>query len=102
MDISDSTIAESTTAYSLLDKGKLFFKAVIIFVMAFFLWIPTFLIREVINERETRQKEAIGEVSSKWAGRQTITGPILMIPYNGTSNGTVNQKKYAWFMADQL
>lgn len=70
--------------------------------MAFFLWIPTNLIRDVINERENRQKEAIEEVSSKWAGKQTITGPVLMIPYIGTSNGLVNQKKYAWFMADQL
>ena len=56
----------------------------------------------MINERENRQKEAIEEVSSKWAGKQTITGPVLMIPYIGTSNGLVNQKKYAWFMADQL
>ena len=96
------TTESKTTVYSLLDKGKLFFKAVIIFVMAFFLWIPTNIIRDVINEREGRQKEAIEEVSSKWAGKQTITGPILMIPYNGTGNGLVNQKKYAWFMADQL
>ncbi|HET9744852.1 MAG TPA: cell envelope integrity protein CreD [Chitinophagaceae bacterium] len=92
-----------STISSLIDKGKLFFKAVIIFVMAFFLWIPTNIIREVINEREARQKEAIEEVSNKWAGRQTITGPILMIPYNGTAaNGLTPQKKYAWFLADQL
>jgi len=87
---------------SLFEKGKLFLKAVIIFVMAFFLWIPTHIIREVIKERESRQKEAIEEVSSKWAGRQTVTGPILMIPYNGSSKGITYQKKYAWFMADQL
>ena len=100
----ETTETTNTTnpVYTLLDKGKLFFKAVIIFIMAFFLWIPTNLIREVINERENRQKEAIEEVSSKWAGKQTITGPVLMIPYIGTSNGLVNQKKYAWFMADQL
>ena len=90
------------TINSLYNKGKLFIKAVIIFVMAFFLWIPTNLIRGVINEREDRQKEAIEEVSSKWAGRQTVTGPILMIPYNGPSMGVTPQKKYAWFMADQL
>lgn len=90
------------SAYSLIDKSKLFFKAIIIFVMAFFLWIPTNFIRNVINEREARQKEAIEEVSSKWAGRQTITGPILVVPYNGTSNGISYQKKYAWFLAGQL
>ena len=92
-----------STISTLIDKGKLFFKAVIVFVMAFFLWIPTNIIREVINEREGRQKEAIEEVSSKWAGRQTITGPLLVIPYNGSAaNGVTPQKKYAWFMADQL
>ncbi len=96
------TTESKNPVYTLLDKGKLFFKAVIIFVMAFFLWIPTNLIRDVINERAARQKEAIEEVSSKWAGKQTITGPILMIPYTGTANGIVSQKKYAWFMADQL
>lgn len=96
------TTGSATVISSLIDKGKLFFKAVIIFVMAFFLWIPTFLVREVINERANRQKEAIQEVGSKWAGKQTITGPILAIPYNGTSNGISYQKKYAWFMADQL
>jgi inner membrane protein len=86
------TTQSTNSVYTLLDKGKLFFKAVIIFVMAFFLWIPTNLIRDVINERANRQKEAIEEVSSKWAGKQTITGPILMIPYTGTANGLVNQK----------
>lgn len=96
------TTDSKTILHSLFDKGKLFFKAAIIFVMAFFLWIPTNIIREVINERESRQKEAIEEVSSKWAGRQTITGPILVIPYNGTSNGISYLKKFAWFMADQL
>jgi inner membrane protein len=91
-----------SAVYSLLDKGKLFFKAVIIFVMAFFLWIPTHFIREVINERENRQKEAIEEVSSKWAGKQTITGPIVVIPYNVTAGNGQTQKKFAWFMADVL
>ena len=96
------TTSTGTTITSFLDKGKLFFKAFIIFVMAFFLWIPTNLVRDVINERERRQSEAIEEVSSKWAGRQTITGPILVVPYNGIANGISYQKKYAWFMADQL
>jgi inner membrane protein len=96
------TTPATTGISSLLDKGKLFIKAVVIFIMAFFLWIPTLLIREMIHERENRQKEAIQEVGSKWAGKQTITGPILAIPYNGTSNGISYQKKYAWFMADQL
>src|SRR5262245_9157476 len=91
----------SSLITSIFDKGKLFLKAVIIFIMAFFLCIPTNFIRDVIKERESRQKEAIEEVSSKWAASQTVTGPILVVPYDSSSNG-MKQKKYAWFLADQL
>jgi inner membrane protein len=73
-----------TTISSLWDKGKLFFKCIIIFVMALALWIPTYLIMNMVKERESRQKEAIADISNKWAGKQTVTGPILMIPYNET------------------
>lgn len=39
------------------------------------------MIRSLVLERESRQYEAIEEVSSKWARSQTIVGPALMIPY---------------------
>jgi inner membrane protein len=97
------TSETGSTIGNLLDKGKLFIKAVIIFFMALGLWIPTFFIQEVIREREARQKEAIEEVSSKWAGRQTITGPILVVPYYETfANGIKSAKKYGWFLANNL
>ncbi|TAL45161.1 MAG: cell envelope integrity protein CreD [Chitinophagaceae bacterium] len=67
---------------SLLDKGKLFIKGIIIFGMALGLWIPTYFIMGLVKERKSRQKEAVADISNKWAGKQTITGPLLMIPYN--------------------
>lgn len=71
-----------TTLSSLFDKGKLFIKAVIIFFMALGLWIPAVLIMDLVKERKARQKEAVTDISSKWAEAQTITGPVLMVPYN--------------------
>ncbi|MGZ8537417.1 MAG: inner membrane CreD family protein, partial [Flavisolibacter sp.] len=56
------------TAWS---KGKLLVKALIIGMLVLFLLIPTFYVQDLIKEREERQKEAIAEVSSKWAGKQT-------------------------------
>ena len=95
-----------TLIRSIWDKGKLFLKAAIIFVMALALWIPTNFIMSLVKERKGRQKEAIADISSKWAGRQTITGPILMIPYTVTekdaSGNTVIFKRNAYFMADKL
>ncbi len=90
---------------SLWDKGKLFLKAVIIFVMALLLWIPTFLIMDIVQEREARQKEAIVDISSKWAGRQTVTGPLMMIPYlehyMNEKGNIVASRKNVYFLADQ-
>jgi len=94
------------TATTILDKGKLFIKAVVIFFMALGLWIPAVFIKDVIREREGRQREAIIDISSKWAGRQTISGPLLMIPYLGETKddkgGVSLVKKYAWFMPDKM
>ena len=73
------------TIMALMDKGKLFIKGVMIFGMALGLWIPTFVIMEMVRERESRQKEAIADISSKWAGKQVFSGPLLVIPYLDTT-----------------
>ena len=95
---------KSTTP--LWDKGKLFIKSIVIFGMALFLWVPTFFIMGIVKEREGRQKEAIADISSKWAGKQTVTGPILMLPYRvsvANANGSFSQERQvAYFLADKL
>ena len=39
-------------------------------------------IKNLIKERMSRQNEAVFEVSSKHAGQQSITGPVLTIPFD--------------------
>jgi inner membrane protein len=90
---------------NLWDKGKLFLKAVFIFIMALALCIPTFFIMGLVNERQGRQKEAIADISSKWAGQQVVTGPILMIPYTEADKddkgNPVLLRRKAYFIADK-
>jgi inner membrane protein len=43
--------------------------------------IPSSMISGIINERESRRYEAVVEVVSKWAGYQTMCGPVLTVPY---------------------
>ena len=90
----------------LWDRGKLFIKAIIIFVMALFLWIPTYFIMNIVKEREGRQMEAIADISSKWADKQVVTGPVLMLPYRVTITDEKGQqswmKQNAYFMADKM
>ena len=83
----------STNATEIWTKSKLLIKAGIIFILVLLLLIPTYSVKELIAEREARQKEAIAEVSQKWAGKQSITGPLLVIPYWQTITDTVNKTR---------
>jgi inner membrane protein len=46
--------------------------------------IPASWIEDLINERQTRADEVVSEVSDKWSGSQTISGPVLVIPFTKT------------------
>jgi inner membrane protein len=43
--------------------------------------IPGAMIRNLISEREQTQKDVIAEIGSKWGYGQTVSGPVLSIPY---------------------
>jgi len=45
------------------------------------LLIPASWIESLIRERQDRANEVIREVSEKWSGDQTLSGPVLMIPF---------------------
>jgi inner membrane protein len=99
------TIETTVQPLSIWGKGRLFLKSIIIFAMALALWLPTYLIMNVVKEREGRQKEAIADIGNKWAGKQTVTGPVLMIPYNDTGKddkgNPVITKRNAYFLPDK-
>lgn len=91
---------------SLFDKGKLLLKGVLIFVMALALWIPTFFIMALVREREGRQEEAIADVSNKWAGKQTVMGPIITVPYfehyKNDQGVSMVARKNVYFMPEKM
>lgn len=45
------------------------------------LLIPSAWIQDIMQERQLRAEGVMEEVSSKWSGSQTLSGPILVIPY---------------------
>ena len=87
-----------TTANSILQKTKLLFKGLIIGGLVLLLLIPAIFVENIIREREQRQKEAVAEVSSKWAGKQIVSGPILVLPYWKS----LGVKDYAYFLPGKL
>ena len=45
------------------------------------LLIPSSWIQDMIVERQQRAEQVMTEVADKWSGSQTISGPVLVIPY---------------------
>jgi len=90
-------------------KSSLSLKLFVIGFLIMILMIPIGMISFLVNERESRQNEAFQEVSGKWGNEQTITGPILSIPYKDkvertTAEGTVIDEAilYAHFLPEEL
>lgn len=66
---------------SLFQQHSATIKGALVAFLAIILLIPTQMIQSLIREREGRADESKREIFSKWANSQTITGPILSLPY---------------------
>ena len=75
-------------------------------ILILILIIPTSLIQDLVDERELRSNDALAEVSEKWGTAQTLSGPILSIPFQvqeKTTEGKVYTRySYAHFLPDKL
>lgn len=99
------TTLNTPTEASKTKRGYMI-KGAIILLLIIFLMIPTFMINSLVSERMIRQDEAYTEVSSKWADAQTISGPIISVPYlemyKDTSGKVYQYKHYIRFLPENL
>jgi inner membrane protein len=97
---------ETQAPLNFWQKNKLVIKAFFIGCLILVLLIPTFFIMFLVTDREDRRKEVVKEVSSKWAGAQTVTGPFLIIPYYeeqlNKTNQVISTKKFLYLLPDEL
>jgi inner membrane protein len=56
-------------------------KIVSVGILILLLLIPTAMIRNLISERQSRRDSVVKEISQKWGGSQTITGPFMTVPF---------------------
>lgn len=87
-------------------KQSISARLLIIGFLILVLLIPASMIRSLIRERQERRYGAISEVSDKWGQEQTLTGPILSVPYNyhfkNEKEGIVATVMYAHFLPENL
>ncbi len=55
-------------------------------ILLLILLIPASWIESLIRERQSRAAEVVREVSAKWSGVQTLSGPVLVIPFTKFEN----------------
>ncbi|MHA4807832.1 cell envelope integrity protein CreD [Flavitalea flava] len=87
------------------DRNKIILKSFLIGFLILLLLIPTFFIQSLVSERRDRQREAVNDISSKWGAAQTITGPVIGIPYTEpvTELGNTKEvKKWAYILPEKL
>ncbi len=74
------------------------------------LLIPASWIESLIAERQRRAESVIDEISEKWSGEQTLSGPVLIIPFikrdkiDKGKDGTETRewKEKAFFLPEKL
>lgn len=93
-------------AASFWERNRTLIKGLLVGFLILIMLIPGAFVANLVQERQSRQAEVAHEVSSKWAERQTIVGPVLMLPYKeyekSTDGKTTEQIKMAYFLPDEL
>ena len=72
-----------------MNKHPLLSKLLVIFSLMLLLSVPLLMVFDTIQERSAYRAEAATEVARAHAGAQTITGPVLYVPYTETFTRTV-------------
>jgi inner membrane protein len=87
-------------------KNSITIKLISIAILILIMLIPTNMIESLIQERQYTMDNAVTEVSSKWGNAQTITGPILTVPYKAYKKAedgkVIEVTDYAHFLPEKL
>ncbi|MCY4233249.1 MAG: cell envelope integrity protein CreD [Bacteroidetes bacterium] len=83
-------------------------RLVAIALITLILMIPLAIIGDLINDRSETRKETMTEIGEEWSGKQTLTGPVIVVPvtnsgYLTNSTGNVSRTiQHTFFLPDTL
>ena len=82
------------------------FKLVTICALILVLLIPTSMVTSLIHERKSRKQSVINEINYKWGRAQTVTGPVISVPYlthfEGENGKTITNTRYLHLLPDTV
>ena len=85
-----------------MNKYPLLSKLLLIGFLMALLGIPLAMVRDIISERTANRHNATQEVARAHAGPQTITGPVIWLPYTETFLRTVKVEGQAGQTREEL
>jgi inner membrane protein len=62
-------------------RESVMIKLVSIGFLILILLIPQAWVSSIIDERQARAETVVDEIAGKWADGQTVTGPVMMVPF---------------------
>jgi inner membrane protein len=65
------------------------FKLLLAILIGFALTIPLFSVWLIVSDRLDQSQKAAASITEGWGGPQSISGPLLVIPYHTTATETV-------------
>ena len=87
-------------------RGSITLRIVTVTILILLLLIPVSMIESLIRERSMLRESVVSEVSDSWGQHQTLTGPILSIPYTyyveTDEDNLIERTGYAYFLPDVL
>ena len=88
-------------------RRSVMLKLLIIGFLMLILMIPTSFVQSLIYERQGLRDDATREVSGKWGGEQTISGPVISVPYESTrvndeGKTVITGSGYVHFLPDEI
>jgi inner membrane protein len=103
MQTSDQSIFDKFNAWM---RSSLTIRIISIGFLILILLIPTLMVQDLITEREYRGNDVKNEVSSVWGKIQTLSGPIVSVPYRkqyiNDKKEVYTQIEYAHFLPENL
>ena len=82
-------------------KARPGLKLLLIAGMCVVFLIPQVLLKNLVSERRNTESKAESEVFEKWAGPQTVTGPVIKVYYSEEKDGKKETRTKA-LLPDQL
>jgi len=90
---------QTTTLQTTTTQKTLLYKILTVAGLCLALLVMLSSVKDIIYERSSTKEKVEQDISESWSGPQTITGPILVIPYLKKEYTTI---RYKYFLPDIL